>query len=396
MSRTVRPEVATFVAQVRASLSDLSPEEVEELTGGLDADLEERLEDTGPGTAPPDLGDPSAYAAELRAAAGLPPRGAGGGRRAAGPGQIARGVAHEIALTWKPAADAVRRQPWWPQFRESVVALRPAWWIARAWVAWWMLQYLSTSSSRLLPSGFGTFVLLLVAVGVSVALGRGLLDRRLRLDRPWAPVLLTLLNAFAAVVLLPALSSVGSDVETIVETQAVQDQGGLVVDGNPVRNIFAYDAQGRPIPLVQLYDQDGRPLDVAHEPYTDAFGQQAYTGPDGRPVAPFVDDRSRNRWNVFPLPLASYPEPLYGENDGEPTATASASVAQPPAPLVAVPPITGILGFPSSSPTVPGDPSASSGASSGPATSGASSTATTSPTSSPSASASRTPAVTRS
>ena len=396
MSRTVRPEVATFVAQVRACLSDLSPEEVEELTGGLDADLEERLEDSGPGTAPPDLGDPAAYAAELRAAAGLPPRGAGGGRRAAGPGLLTR-VRTAVAREATPLVEALQRQPWWPQFRESVVALRPAWWLARAWVAWWLLVDVTTGSSHLLPGGFGPFVLLALAVGISVALGRGLLDRRLRLDRSWAPVLLRTLNVVAAVLLLPALSSVGPRVETVYDSSMGPQVQGLSLDGVPVRNVYAYDAQGRPIPLVQLYDQNGRPLDVRHDPYTDPFEQQAYTDVEGQPVAPFVDDRSRNRWNVFPLPAASYPEPLWGE-DGTPTATASSVVTQPAPPLVAVPPITGILGVPSSSPgapttdgagptgtsatdgpTGPDAPGGTSSAPSASATTGPSSTRTTSP-----------------
>ena len=61
-----RPDVAAFVAAVRARLADLTDEEREELLGGLEADLSERLTE---GEA--DLGDPAAYAAELRAAAGL-------------------------------------------------------------------------------------------------------------------------------------------------------------------------------------------------------------------------------------------------------------------------------------------------------------------------------------
>lgn len=289
-----------------------------------------------------------------------------------------------------PFVEALRRQPWWPQFRESVVALRPAWWLARAWVAWWLVVDVTTGSAHLLPGGFGTFVLLALAVGVSVALGRGLLDRRLRLDRPWAPVLLRTLNVVAAVLLLPALSSVGPRVETVYDASMGPQVQGLSLDGVPVRNVYAYDAQGRPIPLVQLYDQNGRPLDVRHDPYTDPFEQQAYTDVEGQPVAPFVDDRSRNRWNVFPLPAASYPEPLWGE-DGTPTATASPVVTQPAPPLVAVPPITGILGVPSSSPTAPApdlpttQPTSSTAGtpSAAPTTSGPSSGPTSGPTSGP-------------
>ena len=65
--------VHEYVERVRAALADLPPEDLDELTGGLEADLREQAGELPPGT---DLaaafGAPTAYAAELRAAAGLP------------------------------------------------------------------------------------------------------------------------------------------------------------------------------------------------------------------------------------------------------------------------------------------------------------------------------------
>ena len=64
MTTTVPTEIASFAASVRAELADLPAEEVEELTEGLEADLAEAFrEDLAR-----ELGDPSAYAAELRTA----------------------------------------------------------------------------------------------------------------------------------------------------------------------------------------------------------------------------------------------------------------------------------------------------------------------------------------
>ena len=64
--------VHEYVERVRAALADLPPEDLDELTGGLEADLREQAGELPPG---PDLaaafGAPTAYA-ELRAAAGLP------------------------------------------------------------------------------------------------------------------------------------------------------------------------------------------------------------------------------------------------------------------------------------------------------------------------------------
>ena len=72
-------DVNEYVQQVRAELADLPPDDVEELTGGLEADLAERLAESPDGLA--GLGSPQVYAAELRSAAGLPARGSAGGCR---------------------------------------------------------------------------------------------------------------------------------------------------------------------------------------------------------------------------------------------------------------------------------------------------------------------------
>jgi uncharacterized membrane protein len=64
------PVITEFAAAVRSALSDLGPDEADDLTDGLEADLTDRLAD-GDAT---ELGDPAAYAEELRAAAGLPHR----------------------------------------------------------------------------------------------------------------------------------------------------------------------------------------------------------------------------------------------------------------------------------------------------------------------------------
>ena len=78
-------DVQAYVRAVRAWLGDLPADEVEDLTAGMEADLAERAAESG-GPLGGLLGEPEAYAAELRSAAGLPPRrrrGGGAGCRAA-------------------------------------------------------------------------------------------------------------------------------------------------------------------------------------------------------------------------------------------------------------------------------------------------------------------------
>ena len=62
--------IDTFASAVRAALSDLPADEVNDLTEGLEADLAEHFDEDPDEPMP----DPIAYADELREAAGLVPR----------------------------------------------------------------------------------------------------------------------------------------------------------------------------------------------------------------------------------------------------------------------------------------------------------------------------------
>ncbi len=108
-SPTVNPvawhEASAYATAVRRQLDDLAPDVVEELTGGLEADLlDQAAESTDPLAGR--LGDPAGYAAELRAAAGLAPRTA----PPRSPGAVAnlrRQIDRDL--------DGLRRQSWWPR-----------------------------------------------------------------------------------------------------------------------------------------------------------------------------------------------------------------------------------------------------------------------------------------
>src|SRR5688500_15363497 len=64
-------DIAAFAASVRRHLDDLPSDEVDELVDGLPADMADQAADSGLDFTLPDA---AAYAEELRAAAGLPPR----------------------------------------------------------------------------------------------------------------------------------------------------------------------------------------------------------------------------------------------------------------------------------------------------------------------------------
>jgi hypothetical protein len=284
-----RTQVTAFVAAVRLQLDDLAPDEVDELTDGLEADLNDALSDAG--TPPAEqFGDPIAYAAELRSAAGLPPRAVPGGGR---PGAVYR---------WRERAEGlvatVRNQPWWPAVRDFVVTLRPVWWVARAMVAGFGLGMLLGSYS--LP-------LQLVLIVISVELGR----RRI-VDR--APVWRSLIavgnaiGVFGAVVIGLATLTAGGrwDLQSAATTTVVQDvtvppTDGIWLGGREVRNIFPYDSQGRPLTGVQLYDENGNALAVGRSAQTplDQVDDQGNVMTVAQ--IPGVDVAGEQRWNTYPL-----------------------------------------------------------------------------------------------
>ena len=107
----VPPEVAMYLAAVRAALADLPPEERDDLLTDVRASLVEAAAESG-GNIAARLGPPEEFAAELRAAAGLH-----------APAPVRRDRGRLIELARRIAAD--------PQVRRLV----PIWWVARAYVA---------------------------------------------------------------------------------------------------------------------------------------------------------------------------------------------------------------------------------------------------------------------
>jgi hypothetical protein len=278
----VAPEVRLFLARVRHELADLDAEEVSEMTDGLEADLTELVAERGAAA----LGSPVEYADELRAAAGVEP-------------QVRRPRAHlpfgERLTGWLDAGHArfdglVAALP--GDASDLLVALRPVWWVARAWIAvvagvGLLKDSAGLSSPYYAPAlvphmrGLG-WPLLAVAVIVSVQLGRG---------RIWpggsrgvgARVVLLVLNVLALVMLPVALASVRNEPEqsywqgyqdaeaVAVPTvdgpgYGIDENAGVYSSGRWVTNIYPYDASGKPLVGVQLFDQLGKPIDIVAAP----------------------------------------------------------------------------------------------------------------------------------
>lgn len=278
---THEARAAEFAAAVRQHLSDLPREEVDELTDGLPADLADRLGDGG------ELGDPAGYAAELRQAAGLPPR-----TTSPDSSPAAVPLRDRVAAWGDRAQRWVTATPTRRAVSEFVVALRPVWWVLRGLVlaalialflnwglAWWLA------------------VTALAAIVVSVQWGRGKWA-----VSAWGRWVRRIASAVVIVALLP-MSALVMERASQAFTQTSEEpwvQPGLTSDGEMITNIFAYDCAGDPLSEVRLYRPDGRPLHTGSgEPGGDFGWTPMSEGPGEmrRNAATAMPDE----WNVFPL-----------------------------------------------------------------------------------------------
>lgn len=260
----VSTEVREFVANVREQLADLDAEEQQELTAGLEADLTDLVAERGVEA----LGDPAAYARELRTAAGHPPT---MGRR---PG--ARGLRQALMEaidsthdTWDRVLDAIS-----PALRGFLSSLQPAWWVLRAGVAWMVAQDVR-------GGGYVHFdaVWLAVLAGfvvASVQLGRrGWGFDRLLTASVLARLLLVGLNVFAVTMLPGAADRLAWHIteqrawqlgweQSYNETDFGSDT--IVYQDAQICELQVRDESGRAIPNASVWDLTGdRPLPMTNE-----------------------------------------------------------------------------------------------------------------------------------
>jgi hypothetical protein len=232
------PEIERFVADVRAHFADLDPDEREELLGGLEADTVDLVAERGVDA----LGEPGAYAAELRAAAGLPARSAR--RPRALPALGVDGVLDDLHRFWDRALDALPGKP-----RGFVESLQPVWWVVRAAVAWMLVQDLRHPSVVL---DARWWAVLAVMVVLSVQLGRGRWGLGVLRRRAAGRLLVVALNLLAAFLLPGAVDRMGW---YVAETRGEQLYGQ---PWHEIRDPGVITYQGREVCTLRVVDEEGR------------------------------------------------------------------------------------------------------------------------------------------
>ena len=248
-------QAQAYLAAVEAELADLPVEDRTALREDLALHLEAMAAEDDDRPLAVRLGDPVAYAADLRSAAGLPAR--PGGTSGTGTGLRQR-------LARLRATPAVR------EVRRLLGELRPAWWVLRGYLLVFVPSAAEVDYAYDFPvptplnSPVLGLLLVAAAVAGSVALGRRSLSRVVGALVTVAGVVLVLLTL---VVVDAATDPGGSSVEyydPMYDPAAQQAMGEypLLSRYGPVTDVLPYAADGTPLEGVLLYDQDGRPLQV--------------------------------------------------------------------------------------------------------------------------------------
>lgn len=303
-----RQAADSYLAAVREALDDLPPTDREDLVEDLPGHLLETAADAG---LPLErtLGTAQAYAAELRASAGLPPRGAvqGPGSRRATPRRrlrdslvtFAASVADLVHARGRRLSAVVAELPYGRSVLAFLPELRPGWWVLRGYLAVALLAafgiFFSIGLAPFLTL-FGSDLLgllaVVVAIVVSVRLGRRSSAMPLRRRQLLATgnVALVALCVLGGLALRDRLGY--SDDVVYASAQA----GYLTGPQGGISNLYAFDASGRPLRDVQLFDQDGRPLDTL-----------LLAAPDGSYAEPVRarDEYGAEVLNVFPRTLVT-------------------------------------------------------------------------------------------
>ena len=282
------PNVAAYVEALRAELSDLAPEEREDLLSEVEPSLLEAAADDDEPIAAR-LGPPADFAADLRVSAGLPPA-----PRAAGaqPDSGRRATLRELA-----------RHPAVNRTANVLRELAPVWWVARAYVAVAALA-LVTGQSASDVAGYARYAevprlgspaagLLVLALATVASIAAGIAARRHPGRRRGA---LIAVNAVLVVLAIPVVEQLAEAESRQFPANAYYDaftapppeQPGLHYDGVALDNVYAYDRAGRLLQDVRLYDSNGRPLD---------WGVN-FANPDRRPV---TDAEGAPVFNAFPI-----------------------------------------------------------------------------------------------
>ena len=336
-------EQDAYLAAVRAALADLDPAVRDELLEDLPQHLAEVAAEGGSLT--DRLGPPEAYAAELRAAVGVP--------RATG----ARGLDERVAGTVRAVRARLgvadrRLGPviGYGRASEFLRLLRPAWWVLRGYLVAMAVTVVTTTEFGLLPrlggSTIAAVLLLAVCVPASVWLGR-----RERSFPAWPR------RAVAAGGLVLVVFGLAGFVDADRRGNYLDNTQSVSVDPyHYIEDVYVYDENGQLVTGATLYDQDGNPIrlgdlyrcsDAYRTGHDGTSVRDAVRGLDVEPAgypycpqfAPYqIAPRPGVRPTLAPAPTTVPAQPTATPDPAVPSPTAEPTVTPVPTPSGAAAP----------------------------------------------------------
>lgn len=304
-------QIDRYLAAVRGELADLPDDERDDLLDDLGQHLREvAAEEDGPLEAR--LGDPVAYAQELRASVGYqsPQRGLSSLREAV---RTSWPVAH-VQATGRAIVD----HPEFEEFRDAAKASRPLWWVLRGYGLVLLLGLVAGDRAygafpvpKLAGSVMIGLMVSLVAVAGSVAVGR-------RTDRSRGSRAMSIALNLLAVVLVLSVASTVRNRDLYPASYAASDptpeaafHHGMLTgpDGQMITNVYPFGADGQPLGGVTLYDQLGRPIQIMVE-----------HDEDGLPIVTSypLSDNGRPVMNAYPQHQTVRPDPDFEDDVRDP------------------------------------------------------------------------------
>ncbi|MFG1776125.1 HAAS signaling domain-containing protein [Micromonospora sp. NPDC049051] len=325
-------EIADYAARVRAALADLPPAYRDELTEDLPEHLAEVAAEAD-GSLLDRLGEPEAYAAELRAAAGVAAAGATARRhrRLGAAVDRLRARAHRWDVQLGPPLGYTTAS-------EFLRLLRPAWWVLRGYLAAMLLTVLTTGDSAgVLPQLNGSTLAGLVLLAGSVLASIWLGHHTPGLTRPKR----RLLHAGTAVLVFFGLIGLADVNGRVGSGDLSYEQVSIDDRYDHIRDVFVYDSEGRLVENARLFDQNGDPIRLGHPMcpnppdlnLANALLRPYPYCPESAPFGPRPAASAPPRLNPPGLPAPATPDasPAPG-GDPTPTPTPTPAGASTPAP----------------------------------------------------------------
>lgn len=245
---TVRDEVGAYADAVLRELADLPEAERADLVEDLEQHLAEVAAE-GDGSLSAQLGAPEAYAAELRASAGL--------SAFAAPHHSWRA---QLRASAEHAGVRLRSLPGAAAVLEFLPELRPAWWLVRGPL---LVLLVAGIDSLRLGVSLPLLVSMVAAAAASVALGRRGARGRLGAAAIVANVLAGWFGLWLLLMLLGGGLGSAAAAEAYAPMPVPVTSPYLThPEGEPITNLYVYDSDGRQLEDVYVFDGGGRPVEV--------------------------------------------------------------------------------------------------------------------------------------